>query len=147
MKTIAKYILLGIVSILTIVFFGGSYCSIRCYLHKQKLIKIISTSDRVDGYEWDNPDLRISYIGEDLQKILKAIKESVQDDTAYDTIVGVIQLEFYQKNIILVKIGTSGDLFRFEGKQYRTRKNVLTKLIDLRLDELRNPPTQTEQCH
>lgn len=147
MKTIAKYILLGIVSILTIVFLGGSYCSIRCYLHKQKLIKMIENADRVDGYEWDTPNLRVSYVGEELQQIVKAIKKSVQDDTLYDTIVGVIQLEFYQKNIKLIQIGTSGDLFRFEGKQYRTRNRVLVELIDFRLYELRNSltSTQTEQ--
>lgn len=117
----------------------------HCYLHKQKLVKMIENADRVDGYEWDNPDVRISYVGEDLQKVVTAIKESVQDDTAYDTPVGVIQLEFYQKNIKLVQIGTCGDLFRFEGKQYRTRNDVLRKLIDLRLYELPNPPAHTQQ--
>jgi hypothetical protein len=118
----------------------------HCYLHKQKLIKVIENADRVDAYEWDKPDLRISYTRRELEQILMAIKDSFQDDTAYDTPVGVIQIEFYQKNSKLVQIGTCGDLFRFEGKQYRTRKNVLTKLIDLRLDELRNSlkPTQNE---
>lgn len=145
MKAVIKWGIFVTFLILSVVLLWCLCSSMRCYLHKQKLIKMIENADRVDVYRWDNPGLRISYTGRELEQILMAIKDSLQDDTAYDTIVGIYQMEFYQNNSKLVQIGTSGDLFRFEGKQYRTRKNVLTKLIDLRLDELRNPPTHTEQ--
>lgn len=146
MKTVTKWGILAAFLILSVVLLWCFCSSMHCYLHKHRLVKMINDADRVDGYEWDSPDVRISYVGQDLQKVVKAIKESIQDDTPYDTPVGVIQVEFYHKSTKLVQIGTCGDLFHFEGKQYRTRNDVLRNLIDLRLYELRNPPARTQEA-
>jgi len=119
----------------TAVSLGLYYSLVRCYLHKQRLIKAISNADRVDVYKWNEPDMRIWYVGENLQEILKAIRKSHQDDGVYDTPIGVYQMEFYQKSNKLATILYCSNLFRFQSKQYRAADNVLMKFIDTALDE------------
>jgi hypothetical protein len=45
---------------------------------------MIENADRVDGYEWDNPDLRISYVGEDLQMKMMIMTMAFQIKTRSD---------------------------------------------------------------
>ena len=103
----------------------------RCHLPKRELVGKIDYAERVVVYKQTRPSLRVSFSGEDLQYILKAIADSEHDAGVYDTQVGLYRMEFYKGDVLLVEIGACGDLWSFRGKQYRAPPDSINKYFQM----------------
>ena len=124
---LAVCVIVGIGTAMMVIF---CRVGIRPSVCKKTLIRKINNVDLVVVYRRDKPTLKISYVGETVREILRAVESSRVDKHMYDTPVTLHAVDFYEKHQKVASIYTCSNLFVFRDTQYRGPDDVLVKHVD-----------------
>jgi hypothetical protein len=106
-------------------------------LDKARIMSAIRECDRIvarANYHRDGKPVNASVTYTDtktIRRILAAVAAARQDNTPYDTAVGMYVVDFYRGDRLLESMGVASGLFRCQGNQYRDDSQTIRDLLVL----------------